>query len=317
MGSPTISVAMLLPLVLVALLPLAAQGHFFFGPPAIGFGVGLVSVHRRFPVATSIVSRRSSRQYSHNSFIRATPFGYSRQVTTSYTRNDHYYSRNHLSYYQPNVFHYQSTPWNYRWKRSTDSTARERREARLVEVGDLNTIPVNKISDVASNVSIAYKEDIWQNDMIFKDQDDCSKRLLCELNAKMAEGNTLTETEEVLANAFGKQNKLDVGSETLEFDVAAVLGRKVGKLRCELSYRRCETPVEAMVTMINVEVEGVEEIQKELEVGAIDVNDIENRLTDEDKELEELSPEDLAETTTTTTTTEKAYYPGKLPLLLG
>ena len=44
------------------------------------------------------------------------------------------------------------------------------------------------------------------------------------------------------------------------------------------------------------------------------------RLTDEDKELEELSPEDLAETTTTTTTTtttEKAYYPGKLPLLLG
>ena len=52
---------------------------------------------------------------------------------------------------------------------------------------------------------------------------------------------------------------------------------QVGKLRCELSYRRCETPVEAMVTMINVEVEGVEEIQKELEVGAIDVNDIENR----------------------------------------
>ena len=34
------------------------------------FGVGLVSVHRRFPTATSIVSRRSSRQYSHSSFIR-------------------------------------------------------------------------------------------------------------------------------------------------------------------------------------------------------------------------------------------------------
>ena len=37
----------------------------FFGPPAVGFGVGLVSVRRRFPVATSIVSRRSSRSYSH------------------------------------------------------------------------------------------------------------------------------------------------------------------------------------------------------------------------------------------------------------
>ena len=33
----------------------------FFGPPAVGLGVGLLSVHRRFPVATSIVSRRASR----------------------------------------------------------------------------------------------------------------------------------------------------------------------------------------------------------------------------------------------------------------
>ena len=52
---------------------------------------------------------------------------------------------------------------------------------------------------------------------------------------------------------------------------------QVGKLRCELSYRRCETSVEDMVRMIEVEVQGVEEIEKELEVGAIDVNDIENR----------------------------------------
>merc|ERR1712210_230922 len=187
---------------------------------------------------------------------------------------------------------------------------------KLVEVGDLTSIPVGKISDVASNVSIAYNQDIWQNDMIYKDQDDCSKRLLCELNAMAAEGKRLTDTEEVLANAFGKRNNLDVGAETLEFDVAAVLGRKVGKLRCELSYRRCETSVEDMVRMIDVEVQGVEEIEKELEVGAIDVNDIENRLSEEDSELDALSTNDLS-ATTTTTTTEKAYYPGKLPLLLG
>ena len=41
------------------------------------------------------------------------------------------------------------------------------------------------------------------------------------------------------------------------------------------------------------------------------------RLEEEDSELDELSPDELARTTTTTTTTEKAYYPGKLPLLLG
>ena len=48
--------------------------------------------------------------------------------------------------------------------------AREKRAAKLVEVGDLTSIPVGKISDVASNVSIAYNEGIWQNDMIYKDQ---------------------------------------------------------------------------------------------------------------------------------------------------
>ena len=35
-----------------------------------------------------------------------------------------------------------------------------------------------------------------------KDQDDCSKRLLCELNAKAATGGTLTENEELIAQVF-------------------------------------------------------------------------------------------------------------------
>ena len=35
-----------------------------------------------------------------------------------------------------------------------------------------------------------------------KDQDDCSKRLLCELNAKAAGGETLTENEELIAQVF-------------------------------------------------------------------------------------------------------------------
>ena len=67
---------------------------------------------------------------------------------------------------------------------------------------------MGKISDVAANVSIGYQPEVhtrhivywsltnhdsfclkvWENDMIFKDQDDCSKRLLCELNAMRKEG---------------------------------------------------------------------------------------------------------------------------------
>ena len=76
---------------------------------------------------------------------------------------------------------------------------------------------------MAENVSIAYDPDVWQNDMIFKvlqskiskldnlknivdidvkDQDDCSKRLLCELNAKAAGGATLTQNEELIAQVY-------------------------------------------------------------------------------------------------------------------
>lgn len=52
---------------------------------------------------------------------------------------------------------------------------------------------------MASNVSVAYSAEVWQNDMVYKDQDDCSKRLLCELNARAAEGASLSETEELIA----------------------------------------------------------------------------------------------------------------------
>ena len=47
--------------------------------------------------------------------------------------------------------------------------------------------------------------------------------------------------------------------------------------RCELSYRRCETAVMDMVKMINIEVEELEMIDKELAEGAVNIDDIENR----------------------------------------
>lgn len=116
-----------------------------------------------------------------------------------------------------------------RWGRSADDQARKRRAAKLVEVGDIDTIPVDKISDVAANVSVAYKDDIWQNDMIFKDQDDCSKRLICELNTKRSRGQALSDTETIIADSFGSSNELDVAQLSLPFDIAAVLGREVNK----------------------------------------------------------------------------------------
>ena len=52
---------------------------------------------------------------------------------------------------------------------------------------------------------------------------------------------------------------------------------QVGGNRCALSYRRCETTVEKMLEMINVELEQIEGIQKEVDAGVISVGDIQNR----------------------------------------
>merc|ERR1712213_260761 len=159
------------------------QAQHFFGPPAVGFGVGLVSVYsQRFPLATSIVSRRSSRSYSHQTFWRPvrestnlakvqknnnltsicqTTIAWGVVGGARYARRSHYQTASNLAYYQPNIYHYHSTPWRYRWGRSTDKSAREKREARLIEIGgDLSTIPVARISEVAENVSIAYDPEV-------------------------------------------------------------------------------------------------------------------------------------------------------------
>ena len=219
---------MILPLIVVAipLLSLVDCQHFF-GPPAIGFGAALVGQQLNLKVATSIVSKRSTRSYSQTSFIKATPLGVTGYRTSTYTTSDHYQTARHVSYYQPNQYHYHSTPWNYRWGRSADLEARERREAKLQELGDFDIIPASSISKIAANVSIAYQPQVWANDMVYKDQDDCSKRLLCGLNAKRVEGEDLTENEQIIADAFGKNNEIDIGVETLEFDLAAVLGKEV------------------------------------------------------------------------------------------
>ena len=63
--------------------------------------------------------------------------------------------------------------------------------------------------------------------MIFKDQDDCSKRLICELNTRRRDGKSLSETETIIADSFGSGTELDVAKLSLSFDIAAVLGREV------------------------------------------------------------------------------------------
>merc|ERR1719334_1098613 len=288
--------ATVLSAVLPCLLVQVVQGQHFFGPPAIGFGAGIIGHVRRVPVATSIASRRSARSYSHQSFIQATPHGVTGYRTSTYTSSDHSHTASHVSYYQPNQYHYHSTPWSYRWTRSADYEARQKRQAGLDRIGDFNSLPVSSISKIAANVSVAYQPQVWANDMVFKDQDDCSKRMLCELNAKMVGGRWLTENERIIATSFGQDNNIDLAAETLEFDLAVVLGKEGGLRRCELSFRRCETPVRNMVKMIEFEMEQMEQIEKEVEQGVINFQDVENRLSEEEKEMSNISLDDIKKT---------------------
>ena len=115
------------------------------------------SLFRKFPVGTSIVSRRSSRSYSHQSFYQVyfeslldicSIFFFQYQSNSGNSArhlwlqhptvfqigpllhsqvlhywfniifmSDHFIAFmccRHLRYYQPNVYHYHSTPWRYR-----------------------------------------------------------------------------------------------------------------------------------------------------------------------------------------------------------
>ena len=60
-----------------------------------------------------------------------------------------------------------------------------------------------------------------------QDQDDCSKRLLCELNAKKASGGELSDNEDIIAESYGNNDEVDINAESLEFDIAALLGKVV------------------------------------------------------------------------------------------
>jgi len=74
-------------------------------------------------------------------------------------------------------------------------------------------------------------------DISLNDAEDCVKKLICSLNAQ--DVNTLEADEQILANVFGKTAEIDLTSTSVEFDVAALIGRQVGEAQCNKIYARC------------------------------------------------------------------------------
>ena len=53
--------------------------------------------------------------------------------------------------------------------------------------------------------------------------------MLCQLNARRAAGDSLTQNEVIIAESYGKGEEVDINAESLEFDIAALLGKVVSE----------------------------------------------------------------------------------------
>lgn len=124
----------------------------------------------------------------------------------------------------------------------------------------------------------------WFLEMVEKDQDDCTKRLICEMAAKKESG-FLTAVEADLSEAFGLGNSIDVSSSKAVFDLAAQSGKLMGKARCEQFYRRCDTPVQDMIAMINTELKEFQKLEEEIMKTSDPIAQAESEMAKETQEI--------------------------------
>merc|ERR1712098_547816 len=156
----------------------------FLGPIAVGAVIGALAVGKGF-ILGSLLSQKRTRRQSY------------RQPRTyhKYNKQNHYHQQD--AYYQHytkrQTYYYSSDDYYYR---------RGKRFAPEIEVAD-------KIMT-----------DEWYMEMVEKDQDDCTKRLICEVSHKKASGKTLNSIEEGVMDVFGKGQSVDTSLSTAIFDFA-------------------------------------------------------------------------------------------------
>ena len=114
-------------------------------------------------------------------------------------------------------------------------------------------------------VTDKFMADDWYMELVEKDQDDCTKRLICEVSHKKASGKILNSVENLVMEIFGKGQSVDTSKSTAIFDFAAQAGKywKVGGVGCEF-YRRCDTPVEDILAMIETELDYFEQLEQSM-----------------------------------------------------
>ena len=75
------------------------------------------------------------------------------------------------------------------------------------------------------------------NEAALEDKGDCAKKFVCEVHSK--DFASLDKTELGIYMLFGTSKVIDVSKDSVQFDLAALIGRKGGFAQCQNVYARC------------------------------------------------------------------------------
>ena len=73
--------------------------------------------------------------------------------------------------------------------------------------------------------------------------------MLCELNARRGSGEQLTDNERIIADSYGGGGEVDINAESLEFDIAALLGKIVSRVTLRYQYKSISISIYLLLTL--------------------------------------------------------------------
>merc|ERR1712200_36380 len=211
----------------------------------------------------SILSQRRTSHRSGRGYTR-----YNRR--THYTQPRKYYQH----YTQPKTYYYSSSHHDQH-----DHHYGKRFAAP-------EPISMEELMRLKREVTDKSMTDDWYMEMVEKDQDDCTKRLICEISSKKENGEVLTVVEEEIIGIFGKGRAVDTSKSTAIFDFAAQAGKywKKGGYGCEF-FARCDTPAADIVAMIENELEEFRQLEESF---LNDASRAESAMEKESNEVEDM-----------------------------
>merc|ERR1711874_955242 len=252
------NIALLSVLTLAILQPLAEA--IFLGPIAVGVALGAIAVGKGL-ILGSILSQRRTSHRSGRSYTR-----YNRR--THYSQPKTYYKH----YTQPKTYYYSSNHYDHHQYGKRFAAP--------------EPISMEELMRLKREVTDKIMTDDWYMEMVEKDQDDCTKRLICEISFRNVNGERLTPVEQEIIAIFGVGRAVDTSKSTAIFDFAAQAGKywQKGGYGCEF-FKRCETPVDDILAMIENELEDFRQLEESF---FNDKNKADSMMARENNEVEEM-----------------------------